>query len=254
MITVQVKAEGLDTLVKQFAAPEKQVRFATMVALNRAAFSGAEATKAEVRKVFDRPTPWVVGGVRYLKATKERLRAQVDFDFWGNKQGVTVAQVLAAEIQGGNRRLKRFELALQRIGVLPPGMAAVPGSAAKLDSYGNMSAGQINQILSFFRAFGEQGYKANMTAKGRAALAKGKKGAHGFAYFALTQQKNGLPPGIWQRFARGQGSTIKPVLIFVHTTRYTKRLAFYEVGQKAATEAFRREFPAALDQAMRTAR
>lgn len=253
MITVSVKAEGLDTLVKQFAAPEKQVRFASMVALNRAAFTAADATKGEMRKVFERPTPWVIGGVQYMKATKDRLVAQVDFNAWKNT-AVAVEKVLDAEIKGGNRRGKRFERALQAAGVLPAGMMIVPGSAAQLDSYGNMSPGQISQVLAWFKAFGATGHKANLTAKGKSRLAKDKKSGRGFAYFALQRQRGSLLPGIYQRFQLGHGSAIKPVMIFIRPPRYAKRLDFYGVGEKIARAEFDKEFPKALDEALRTAR
>lgn len=237
------------------AAP-KQVEFATMVALNRAAYEGAQAVKQAMRQVFDKPTPWVIGGVRYRKATRSKLVSKVDLDFWGNKQGVTVDQVLAAQIGGGSRRLKRFERALSSAGILPSGMSVVPGAAAKMDSYGNMKAGQIVQILSWFQSFGQQGYLANMGSKGKARLGRDNKrtGQRGFAYFALQQAHGRLPPGIYQRFRTGFGYSVKPVMIFVPTPKYRRRLNFYGVGLAAAYAVFHRELPAALADAVRTAR
>jgi len=96
-------------------------------------------------RVFDKPTSWVLRSVRYTKSnrkTQTEMSATVDFDFWGNKQGVTVAHVLRAEIYGGQRKLKRHEIALQRIGILPPGHFIVPGDAAQMDAYGNMNPAQ----------------------------------------------------------------------------------------------------------------
>ena len=254
MLTVRLDIKPLQTVAG--IAP-KQVRFATMVALNSAAREGAEATKAEMRKVFDAPTPWVVGGVRYIKATREKLFSQVDFDFWGNKQGVSVEQVLKAEVEGGERSIKRFESALRRVGVLPAGMYAVPGAAAKLDAYGNMQAGQIVQIIAWFQAFGEQGYKANMTDRRKANLAKDnkRKGTRGFAYVAIYRgNRSKLRPGIYQKIVTGFGSTLRPVLIFVDRAHYQQRLDFYGVADAAARSAFVKSFPEALAQALRTAR
>jgi len=254
MLKVQVTPSDI---AKLGAADATQVRFATVVALNRAARAGAEATQAEMRRVFDSPTAWVLGGVRYIKATTDKLVSQVDFDFWGNKQSVTVEGVLQAEILGGYRKLKRFEVALQRIGVLPAGMYAVPGQGAKLDTHGNMPAGQLVQILAWFRAFGEQGYKANMTDKTRARLRKGsaKRNTHGFEYVAIPRiNRGGLQPGIYQRFRFAQGTSLKPILIFVRTPRYAARLRFFEVADTAARATFDTQFPLALAQARATAR
>lgn len=257
MINVNVDASGLMRLGAELSGQGKQVAFATMRALNAAAFKAMKATEKEMSRVFDRPTPWVMRSVRYVKATRTKLEAQVDFDFWGNKQGVTVAQVLRAEIEGGYRRLKRHELALQRVGILPPGMAIVPGAAATRDSYGNMSAGQINQIVSWFRAFGEQGYSANMKDAGRRRLARGnaKTGAQGFAYFVLRRPHGKLLPGVYQRFSFGAlGSSVKPVMIFVRVPQYRRALDFYGVAQRAAVDEFNQQFPRMLDDALRTAR
>lgn len=261
MLTVKVVTDdriGLTSLKlgSLTNAMQKQVAYATMRALNAAAYEAAQETKRELARVFNRPTPWVLGSVRYTKAKKDRLEASVDFDYWGNKQQVTVAQVLKAEIEGGRRRLKRFEVALQRVGVLPAGMAAVPGPAAKLDGYGNMNTGQITQILSWFRAFGEQGYRANMRDGGR-RLANGnrKTGARGYAYFALARKHGKLLPGVYQRFDFGAiGSSVKPVLFFVPIPSYRRALDFYGVAERAARAEFNRQFPIMMDEAMRTAR
>ena len=56
-------------------------------------------------------------------------------------------------------------------------MGIVPGDAATLDQNGNMSAGQIVQIMSWFKAFGEQGYQANMRDGGRRLARDNKRPA-----------------------------------------------------------------------------
>lgn len=268
MISVKVDTSGLMRLQAELAGKSKQVRFATSRALNAAAHKASQATKDEMRKVFDRPTPWVLGSVRYTKATKSKLESTVDFDFWGNKQGVTVSKVLNAEIFGGQRKLKRHEAALRRMGALPTGMAIVPGVGAKLDSFGNMSSGQINQILSWFSAFGEQGYKANMTAKTRDRRARGTKKSYGFEYFVVSpgarrtwsrgegksQGSHKMQPGIYLRTITGYGSAIKPVMIFVRMPAYKRRLDFYGVAERAARKEFNEQFPSMLNEAMRTAK
>jgi hypothetical protein len=243
-------------LQAQLTNQTKQLNFATQRALNAAAYSAAQATKEEMKRVFDKPTAWVMGSVRYIKAKRDKLEAQVDFDFWGNKQGVTVSQVLKAEIYGGVRRLKRFEVALQRRGILPSGHAIVPGPGAEKDVYGNISTGQITQILSWFSAFGEQGYRANMRDGGK-RLAKGNKktGARGFSYFALFKKHGKLIPGIYKKFSFGTiGSSVKPIMYFVTAPKYKRLLDFYGIAERAALKEFNAQFPRMFDEAMRTAR
>lgn len=257
MIKVTIDTSGLLRLRAEIEGKAKQIPYATMRALNAAAYKAAQDTSKQIAKVFDKPTPWVLKSVRYTKAKKSNLEATVDFDFWGNKQGVTVAHVLRAEISGGQRRLKRHEIALQKAGILAPGQAIVPGPAAKFDQYGNMSAGQIVQIMAWFKSFGEVGFKANMTDKTRAKLARGskKKGVRGFEYFALYKKHGKLIPGIYQRINFGAwGTAVKPVMYFVPIPKYRQRLDFYGLAEKSARAEFAAQFPRMFEDAMRTAR
>jgi len=256
--TLTVDTRDLVRLSAQFADMcNKQTRFATMLALNDAAKASREAVQKEITRVFDRPTAWIVKSPWMLLARKNKLAAKIDLQYWSrNKQGVTADHVLHAEIEGGPRHLKRSEVALRRMGLLPAGMATVPGAGAKLDAHGNMQAGQLVQIMAWFRAFGEQGYKSNIDAKGRARLGKDNKrtGARGFAYFALTIRRNNLAPGIYRRTRSGFGSAVIPVLLFVRMPAYRKRFDFYRVAGVGAVQEFERAFPARFDQAMRTAK
>ena len=261
---ISVDVKGIDaTVAKLRGLSEKKIKVATVSALNDAAYAGSQAAKKEIERVFDRPTPWVKGGVRYVKAVREArmvgglpvgganvMASAIDLDYWGNKQGVAVEKILQAQIAGGTRRHKRHEIALQRTGILPDGMGIVPGGAAKIDQFGNMSSGQIVQIIAWFRGFGEQGYKANISDKGRDRLGKDNKrtGARGLAYFALQRPHGKLPPGVYQRFQTAFGSSVKPVMIFIRTPQYARRFDFYGVGKRAAEAQFTSSFPRYLRQ------
>jgi hypothetical protein len=246
---------------------QKQATYAAMRALNQAGYDAKQATQNEIRRVFDRPTPWVQNSVRYTKATRDKLQVQVDFDKWGNKSGVTAKSVLQAEVEGGRRKLKRFERALQAAGAMPPGYMAVPGKGMKLDAYGNIPGKALVEILAYFRAFPEQGYKANSTARTKQKKWKGNaaKGIRGYAYFAIgSNDRSGLPPGIWRKknYSSAERSGVghlahdaaQAMLIFVKNANYRKRLNFYEFAERAARDSFDRNFPVFLAQAMATAR
>lgn len=234
---------------------EKQARYAAARALNTAAYKASQDVSKEMGRVFDQPTLWVLKGSRYVKASRDRLQAKVDLDYWGNKQGVTVSHVLRAQIAGGRRKLKRHELALQRAGILPAGHAIVPGAGAQLDRHGNMSSGQIVQIMSWLKSSGEQGYSANMRDGGRRLGRDNKRtGARGFAYFVLREKRGKLLPGVYQRFKLGFGSAVRPVMIFVRIPEYRRRLDFYGVAARSAVAEFKAQFPKLLAEAMRTAR
>lgn len=275
---LKIDIRGLDaTRAMLRGLADKKIKKAMVSALNAAAYAGATAAKSEMDRAFDRPTPWVKGAVQYIKAGLagssvrnpgvfdqfgkpafekiggDRMTAVIDLDRWGNKQQVSVSDVLRAEIEGGGRRHKRHEVALQRVGILPAGMFIVPGGAAQLDAYGNMNRGQINQIISWFRAFGEQGYRANMTDKTRGRLGKGNKrtGARGFSYVLLRNKYGKLPAGIYQRVVTGFGSALRPVMVFVKAPRYQKKYDFYGVAKKAALLQLRKSFDEYLGQMLR---
>ena len=250
---LHIDTRGIDAMQARLRGlAESKIDVAIVAAHKDAAYLGAQETKKATAEAFDRPTPWVIAGVRYVKARRGKMEVSIDFDKWGNKTNVTVEKVLNAEIYGGPRKYKRHEIALQRIGILPAGMYLVPGPAAKLDAYGNIAGSQIVQILSWFRAFGEQGYKANSTDKSRARLAKDKKnGTRGFQYFAVAKKTGNLIPGIYQRFTFGAGSSIRPIMYFVKSTNYKRRLDFYGIAERFATAEFKRAFPYYLDKLLK---
>ncbi|MFS2004624.1 hypothetical protein ACEN9F_13460 [Duganella sp. CT11-25] len=244
--------EAIASITALCTAGPKQVTFATRVALTRTAKRAADAEVKEMRDVFRNPTPYTLGGVYVLPATSNRLQAEVKLKDDATK-AVPAARYLAAQVSGGQRQLKRFERALQSVGAMPNGFRAVPGQGAKLDGFGNMSRGQIVQILAFFRAFPEMGYKANMTDKGRARLARGSKRQQGFAYF-VGSPGDRLPLGIYQRTRFYGGDAIKPVMLFVRSAVYEAIYDFEYVVEQTVKNEFAGEFAKAYIQAIETAR
>jgi hypothetical protein len=243
---------AIDALTSQTAAGQKQVRFATRLALTRTAKKAELAEVREMLDVFHNPTPFTLSSTFVRPATTARLEAEVKLKD-DSAKAVPASKFLAAQVSGGQRKLKRFEVALTAAGVMPVGYRAVPGQGAKVDSYGNMSRGQIVQILAFFRAFPEMGYKANMTDKGKARLARGNKRAQGFSYFVGTPGDR-LPLGIYQRVSFNGGTAIKPVLMFVRSALYQPIFDFKYVVEQTVKTEFDSEFQSAFAEAVRTAR
>lgn len=226
--------------------------------------AGLAGKKVRVPGVFD-----LRGNPLLNKLDADRLEVVIDLSGDGNKQSVSPSMVLNAQIFGGQRRHKRHEMALKAVGVLPADMFIVPGEAAQIDSYGNMNVGQIRQILSWFNAAQmTSGYLGNMTQKKRDKLRAGsmRKGnvTNGFEYFVVQpgqrrqfQRANGktgnhaMQPGIYQRIFLGQGTAIKPVMIFVKAPAYKQRLDFYRIAGDAAQGEFARAFPMYLEKLLK---
>ena len=256
---MQVEIKGIDELFKKLDELEKiQFPLAFSRALSKTGYDVKDALYKEMQKVFDRPTPYALNSLYVKQARVNDLTA---FIYPKDEGGGTPAKkFLYSEIEGGDRHVKRFERALQSRGILPNGMYVTPGLGANLDAYGNISLGQIRQILSYFgSAEMNIGDKANMTDKKKAKLAKGTKSKQGFVYFVSYGKgtwsgRQHLPPGIYKRIGFSWGSAIKPIFLFVKKPSYKSIFKFFEVGQKAAGETFAKNFREAMDEAIRTAR
>lgn len=246
----------ISNAIKKLDLADKQVRFAAAVALTRTAQAVKVAQVDEMKRVFDRPTNYTLNSLFVRGARPNRLDALVWVKDDAGK-GIPATKYLLPQVEGGQRSHKRFEKALINAGVLPYGMFAVPGDGAEVDAFGNIQRGQIVRVLAYFRAFGQQGYSANITDKRKASLAKGsaKRGVRGISYFSLRERRGKLPPGIYSRTSFGAwGSAIKPIMIFVTRPQYQRAWDFYATANRVASERFELEFERSKAEALATAR
>lgn len=245
-------AQVLQTLDVQ----ARQVPFATSVALNRTAEWAETAVRKEMTRVFDRPTRYFLRSLRVIRSTKTKLQATVWFKDRNSQENSS--DLVAPHIYGGDRAIKPMEQRLQRAGLMPANWRVVPGEAADLDAFGNMSRGQISQLLNVLGTYREAGYnKANAATRARLAKGNAKKGVYGFEYFVNpvgSVRGRHLPPGVFKRVRTSFGTSLKPVLIFVSRTQYRARLDFTGIVQRTVDARFPGEFTAALDRAMKTDR
>lgn len=226
----------------------KQAAFAQVVALTRTALDAKTAEQEEIRSVFDRPTPYTINSVFVKPATKPKPEAQVglkdEFGFPSATQ-ITANRYLGPHIDGASRSTKRFEKRLQLDGVMPKGWFAVPGKFARLDEYGNISRGQITQILSQLTLTKVSGYTANISVRSRAGAIKRAGGE----FIALPRGRGKLLPGIYQVTQFGAGrSAPRPVVIFVKSVAYPRRYDFHGIAELAVDTFYEPNLEAALAQ------
>ena len=219
------------------------------------------AMKRELETRLDRVTPFVFKSVRLVeRATPDRLTVSVGPSYLsalgskGGKTGVDPQQVLQAQEFGGQRRDKRSEIALMRAGILPRGMqTAIPATPfpGSDDGHGNLRGPFLVQLIAYFQAFGEQGYKSNMKDKTKRALERGSKRSIGRRYFVSYGRMRGgarltrrgeydarasnLAPGIWA-VVGSTGADVRPVLMFVRKGGYKPRIDMSLSTQKAEIE------------------
>ena len=222
---LNLEVKGLDKVRQQLERLGRdQLRQASTAALNDAAFKTRTALQEQMRRVFDRPTPYIVKSVQVEKATPDRLQAWIGPRLMDGG-GVDPQKILRAQVEGGQRRNKRFEVALRSIGALPAGWQAVipptpyPGS---VDGRGDLK-GQFVQQLT-----------AHLAGTRRAApRSRGKtQTPTGPVRFFVAKAGQRLKPGIWA----ANGRDVKPVLLFVSRTTYRPRLDLEAVAQSAPGE------------------
>ncbi len=221
---------------------QRDIDFAKVVALTRSAKATAEMLSGEARRVFDRPTPFTINAFYTRPATMAQPQAEVGIKDQAPK-GTPAAKYLLAQIEGGTRRQKRGERALQRAGMFGNGFL-VPAMGIKLNAYGNIPGPTMVRILSDVKASGEQGFTANRTARST----KRNRNYKAERYFVARPgdpDTAHLKPGIWVK----RGGRILPALIYISRVTYRPRLDFYGKGRTFAAQRYLEEFRRALAQA-----
>ncbi len=230
---ITVDLWGLDRaqrgLVDRFSP--RRLNAAAATALTRTAVDVRDAERQEVRRVFDRPTPYTQNSLYLRPATAQRLEAEVYFKDDAGRGGIAATTYLLPQVEGGNRSHKRVERLLQMAGHLPQGWYATAGQGARLDAYGNVSRGQIIQVLSQLRISAVSGFTRNMPFDGRKQIAAQRRAG---GRFFVVKPGGKIQPGIYQRELTGRN--ISPVFIFVRSASYQPRLDFHGLAKRVAAE------------------
>src|ERR1035437_173058 len=238
-LSVNMDTSGLEKTLRDWEL--RQLPFATASALTATAKRVQVATVAEMRKVFDRPTPFTLNSTVVRPATKSKMFAELILKN-ANQKGAPPSVWLEPNIEGGVRQAKRTETMLRSKGFLPSGMFCVPGLGADLNRYGNISAGQLIKVMSALQAMPEQGYLANKSERLSARV-----NANAGTYFVGKPAGGYLPLGMYQRMPDGK---LKSILVFVKTPHYHKILPFYELAREVFGSNFQAEFNKALRNAL----
>lgn len=254
---LELRMENLDGVRDAVSKLSKgQLNDALAKATNDTAFQGRRAMQAKFASAFDRVTPFIQRAPKVFPATPNRLTASIaptmsttNAPSIGGKVGVDPQHVLQAQEFGGRRADKRSEVLLRRAGILPAGyQTAIPESPylGSDDGRGNLRGGFMQQLLSYFQTFSEQGHSANMTDKRKKSIHKGSKKTWGRRYFVAygylrggarmtrsgeyDRRASNLAPGIWATDGRYE---VAPVLLFVKAANYTPRISMDGIIREA---------------------
>jgi hypothetical protein len=191
-------------IISTLDAAPGQYRYAATQGINMTAYDVRDGVKKEMPSVFDRPTPFTVNSLKVYAAKQSDLKAEINF------KGKPSDHYLRPEVFGGPRPMKMFEKRL--------GSFLIPGKEAPLDRYGNVSAGQINRIMSILGQAREGQNRTEGSAKRKMRTLSGYKEfvvINGNVYERVpvagkgisAKAKKGLKPGAYQKGA--DGGTVK---------------------------------------------
>jgi hypothetical protein len=226
---IHIDARDLIDLAKiRLPALQKQIPFAVAGALNDTMYRSRTALIEEMGRVFDRPTPYITRSLRYRKAS----RSDLAFELWSEEFGGSMppAEVLAAEVAGGGRKMKRSEIAL--------GSYWVPGEGAKLDRYGNLRGADLAAILSALSLSSDP--MQWRTERSRCKAQRRGTAKHYFRQGNIVYQRT--------------GREIIPVLVLTKAPTYRKRLPFGEKVIEIVRDTFAEAFWVRYEQGVATAK
>lgn len=172
----------------------KQASRAAERALDRTAFEIRDNVRAEIRRVFDNPVPYTINSLQVTKTYRHNMKASV----WFKDPERMGDHYLVPQVRGTVRKTKGFERAFDDTKM-------VPGRGARRDRYGNVSVGQIRQVLSVLGR-GERvlGFQSNITAR------SAKRNTKPRDYVYLPRGSGKLPPGVYERVVTtGRAATAK---------------------------------------------
>jgi len=268
-VDIGIKVNGANTVQKVLASIPGKAHRACAVALNKTGKAVKAEEQNEMKSVFDRPTRYTLNSLKLTPATKDNLQAKV----WFKDPARMGAHYLVPQVDGGSRKLKGFERAF--------GEEFVPGEGVRLNQFGNVTGGQIVQIMSVLGKLGRfSGDNSNSTAASR----KRNTRERDYVYLPHGSAWGKLPPGIYKRYQTGAGfgaktkrtfadrsktyqkgrrrgrfssviraRGLKPILIHGRTGHKVKPLLdFYGVANKTFDHTFDRTFWSTLNQFLKS--
>lgn len=221
---IKVDIQGVEAVNAHLTGMSKHVSFAASKALNATGKAVAEAMPVEIERALDKPTPFTKRGVRVLKyANKSTLEATVGFM-------KAQAEYMRWQVEGGVRQ---------------PGSAGLRlPSAIKVNEFGNIPRGIINQLIAVARKEGKLG-----KVKARRVQVSSK--VELFYGDPLDKTGKKWPRGIYKI---ASGSLIPLVVFPITPARYRAIFDFPRIAEGIVKREWSRQFDKALAEALRTAK
>ena len=223
---------------------DRRLRAGLATALTRTARLVDAEWTGQLSTKFDRPTPLTLKATVVQTAQADKLQAVVMLRDQSRDRGIAPAEYLAPQEEGGQRGLKKFERALQSQGSMPSGWRVVPGKYAQLDGFGNISRGQIVQVLAQLGSAYSPGYQRVISTSAAKRAASAVRRGREYVAIVKRAKVGSLAPGVYQR----SGKALLPVFIYTPRATYTKRLSLMADGLRVAQAQIGPQIKMAIDQ------
>jgi len=228
-----------DRLIRRIDALRgAQLPFAGNRALKQLGFQLRGELQREMRHKFKNPVPFTINSPRY---SVDGLELTVSISKDGPK-GQDPARYLHPVTGGGPAYITRFNRAIRAIGVVDASYYAIPflkGRGVRKNTYGNMTPGQYQQVLSALKSDARRG--------------SGKQGSI-WRYFSVPDQRSAKPntgrlkPGIY----RAKSNDLQ--LLFTNARKHPKVPPLFDfegVVERRSREIFPSILSKALDDALK---
>lgn len=241
---IKLKVEGMkEALARLGGFSARRMNAAVATALTRTGRVVQDDWKRQLSVDVDRPTQLTARAPVIQQATAAKLQTEVRL-----RDAVSNGQPPSTYLQplerGGGRVHKKFEKALIAQGSMPRGSYAVPTDNATRDGYGNVSRGQLVQILvQLAGGVVRDGYRRviskSAARRAQAAVRSGKE------YVAVLAEQGGMAPGIYARLPEGK---YQMVFAYERNVRYKRQLSLRARAKRIALQTFPAELSRAIDE------
>jgi hypothetical protein len=229
-----VKIEGLKSVTDMIGGfSGRRLNAAQATILTRLARQVEGEWLGEIFSEIDRPTSFTMRSVVVKTAKASALESSVFIsDRSKGPDAPAPVDWMAPHEYSGGRYVKKFERALMAMGAMGPGLKAVPARHAVLDQFGNVSRGQITQVIAQLGTDFSPGYQRTISKVTSKRIANAIK--HGRKYIAFPVTRKGNKAGVYELSVGSDGKrALRPVFYFVSRVQYRKRTSFAEVAQRS---------------------
>ena len=219
MLAMKVDTADWDIKLRRLAETPDLIRKAVVGALSDTVDDLDKRQKFEMKRVFNNPKPYVLGGLKKVYPGGKRgdiAKAGTFFAYF--PVGKSPEDIVKPHVFGGSRRQKRNEQRLNQIG-LNRGGFTIMGNEYPKDASGDIPGARYTQMLHQLGALSDMA---------RQALPKSKqKDRKGTSYYVI--KRGGVPIAIGER----TGSSTRIMLVFARNVQYRKNVKYdyFDIGK-----------------------